>query len=65
MLSNHARHIESGLLPYEGGLFDQPAKLIELINLINTLNLEDEIERLEKQSQEARKELQRARRNGK
>jgi hypothetical protein len=64
-LSSHARHIESGLLPYEGGLYDQPAKLIESINLLNSLRIEDEIERLEKQSQEARKELQRAKRNGK
>jgi hypothetical protein len=64
-IASHARHIENGLLPYDGGLFDQPAKLIDVVNLLNSLRIEDEIESLEKQSQEARKQLQRARRNGK
>lgn len=50
-----ARHLENGLLPYSGGLMDQPSKLIELLNLINSLRLEDEIDRLEKQTKEAKK----------
>lgn len=54
-LSNHARHIENGLLPYSGGLLEQPAKLVELFNLLSTLRLEDDIERIKKQAMEAKK----------
>jgi hypothetical protein len=54
-IMTHARHIENGLLPYGGGLFDQPAKLIELYNLANSLRLEDEITRLKKEAQESKK----------
>lgn len=54
-LMSHARHIENGLLPYKGGLFDQPAKLIELYNLVNSLRIEDEIARLKKDFQEVKK----------
>lgn len=54
-LSHHARHLENGLLPYSGGLLEQPAKLIELLNLLNSLRVEDEIDRLKKQTAEARK----------
>jgi hypothetical protein len=54
-LSNHARHLENGLLPYSGGLLEQPAKLIEILNLINSLRIEDEIQRLKKQIAEAKK----------
>jgi hypothetical protein len=50
-----ARQLENGLLPYSGGLMDQPSKLIDLLSLINSLRLEDEIERLEKQTKEAKK----------
>jgi len=54
-LANHARHLENGLLPYSGGLLEQPAKLIELLNLLNSLRLEDEIDRLKKQAAEVKK----------
>jgi hypothetical protein len=58
-LSNHARHIENGLLPFDGGLFDQPSKLIEIYNMLDSLRVKDELMRLEaeskKQKQEAKK----------
>lgn len=58
-LFNHAGKIEKGLLPYEGGLFDQPAKLIQAYELMESLRLDDELQRLEaeskKQKQEAKK----------
>lgn len=58
-IQDHARHLEKGLLPYEGGLFDQPAKLVEIMMLFESLRLEDEVNRLEaenkKQKQEAKK----------
>lgn len=54
-LMGHARHLENGLLPYQGGLFDQPAKLIELYNFINSLRLDDEVARLKKEAQEYKK----------
>lgn len=52
---SHARHLENGLLPYSGGLFDQPAKLVELMGLLNSLRIEDELTRLKKQSEEAKR----------
>jgi hypothetical protein len=61
-LMSHARHLENGLLPYSGGLLEQPAKLVELLTLLNTLRLEDEINLIKKQSLEAKKT--RAKRNG-
>lgn len=54
-LMGHARHLENGLLPYSGGLLDQPAKLVELLNLLNSLRIEDEINRLKKEATEAKK----------
>jgi hypothetical protein len=58
-IKEQARHLENGLLPYSGGLFDQPAKLVEIMNLFESLRIEDEITRLEadakKQKQEAKK----------
>lgn len=58
-LANQASKIDKGLLPYEGGLFDQPAKLIEIFNLLESLRIDDELQRLEaeskKQKQEAKK----------
>jgi len=60
-IKEQARHLENGLLPYNGGLFDQPAKLVEIMNLFESLRLEDEINRLEA---EAKKQKAKAR-NGK
>lgn len=40
-----SRNFESGVLPYDGGLFDQPSKLVEAFNQINSLRIEDEIQR--------------------
>lgn len=62
-IAAHARHIESGLLPYSGGLLEQPAKLIELINLLNSLRLEDEVDRLKKQAMEAKKNGRKSNKN--
>jgi hypothetical protein len=58
----YARHIDNGLLPYAGGLLDQPAKLLEVINLINSLRVEDEIARAKAEAEKARKEAKKARR---
>jgi hypothetical protein len=34
------RHFQRGVLPFKGGLFDQPAKIIEIFNLIENLDSE-------------------------
>lgn len=57
-----ASHFKSGLLPYEGGLFEQPSKLIEVFNFVNSLMEQDELDRLEKQALEYKKQSQKARR---
>jgi hypothetical protein len=54
-IMGHARHFESGLLPYAGGLLEQPAKYVELINLIGALRIEDELTRAEAAAREAKK----------
>lgn len=54
-MMSHARHLENGLLPYAGGLMDQPAKLIELINQINGLRMEDEVNRAKAEAAKAKK----------
>lgn len=54
-LMGHARHIESGLLPYSGGLLDQPAKLVDIYNQINALRVEDEVTRAKAEADKARK----------
>jgi hypothetical protein len=43
------------LLPYAGGLYDQPAKLIELINMLNGMRTEDDVQRLQAQAEKAKK----------
>jgi hypothetical protein len=40
-----SRQFENGILPYKGGLYDQPAKLIEVFHQLNNLKIEDEISR--------------------
>jgi hypothetical protein len=52
----HARNIEKGLLPYAGGLFEQPAKLMELVSFINGLRTEDELARAKAASDKAKKD---------
>jgi hypothetical protein len=44
-----ARQFESGVLPYSGGLYDQPAKMVDIFNQINSLRIEDEISRSKQQ----------------
>jgi hypothetical protein len=39
------RQYENGILPYEGSLFSQPAKLVEVFNQTNSLRLDEEISR--------------------
>jgi hypothetical protein len=50
-----ARQFELGVLPYEGGLYDQPSKLVEVFNQINSLRIEDEISRQKAQEKEWQK----------
>jgi hypothetical protein len=38
---------EKGILPYQGGLLDQPAKIIDALNMISGLKMEDELKRAE------------------
>lgn len=52
----HARNIEKGLLPYAGGLLDQPAKFVELVAMINTLRVEDENARAKAAADKAAKD---------
>lgn len=40
-----SRQFESGILPYEGSLYSQPAKLVEVFSQINSLRIEEEIAR--------------------
>jgi hypothetical protein len=54
-LVGHARHIENGLLPYAGGLLEQPAKLIEVYGLLNSMRLSDEITQMRKQNEVAKR----------
>lgn len=61
-LMGHARHIETGLLPYAGGLLDQPNKFIELVNQINALRIEDEINRAKAEAEKAKKAARKGRR---
>jgi hypothetical protein len=49
------RHFERGLLPFPGGLMDQPAKLIECFDLIESLILEDKKNRQEQQMAQAKR----------
>lgn len=51
-----ASHFDKGILPYKGGLMDQPNKIIEAYSLISSLRKEDEIAFQKKmQSELARK----------
>lgn len=51
------RQFDKGLLPFTGGLLEQPNKIMEIFNLIETLKAENERERLERQ-QKADKRMQ-------
>jgi len=42
------RHFRLGVLPFEGGLFDQPSKLIDCFNLLENLTLELQKDQTEK-----------------
>jgi hypothetical protein len=44
------RHFERGVLPYQGGLFEQSNKLIEAYSLIESLKLEYQKDQYEAQS---------------
>ena len=43
------RHFDKGLLPFEGGLLEQPNKIMDVFNLIETLKIEHDRDRMEKQ----------------
>lgn len=49
------RHFERGLLPFPGGLMDQPAKVLECFDLIENLMIEDRKNRQEKQMAQAKR----------
>lgn len=49
------RHFESGVLPFNGGLLEQPSKIIEVFSLIESLKIENELDRLEKQKKANKK----------
>jgi hypothetical protein len=52
---------ESGVLPYDGGLLAQPAKMVECLNQIQTLKIEDEIQRTKAQEKQWQKTKLRSR----
>jgi hypothetical protein len=52
MLNVH-RHFEAGVMPYAGGLMDQPAKLIEVMGVISSHRAAREAAAYEKQKREA------------
>lgn len=56
LLIDMGRHFREGILPFEGGLFDQPAKVIDCFNLLENLNVEHQ-----KDVQEKAKKWQKAR----
>lgn len=50
------RQYEKGILPFSGGLLDQPSKMIEALNLVETLKIEWDNERITKE-QKAQKRI--------
>jgi len=42
-LISSASHFDKGILPFSGGLMDQPNKLIAAYSLINSLKKQDEL----------------------
>lgn len=49
------RHFENGILPFKGGLLEQPNKIMEVFNLIESLKIERSNERQKKQEKMAKK----------
>ena len=45
---------EKGILPFEGPLVDQPAKIVDIFNILNNFNLERQQE-MQKKNEEAMK----------
>lgn len=43
LLTIHQQY-ENGILPFSGGLLDQPSQIIEMLNFISKLKLDNEIE---------------------
>lgn len=40
MLIDNFRHFRNGVLPYQGGLMDQPCKIVDIYNLVESLTNE-------------------------
>jgi hypothetical protein len=49
-LITHAMNFDKGVLPYTGGLLDQPSKIVEAINQIQALIIEDQNNRAKEQA---------------
>lgn len=57
VLMEYFRHFERGVLPFNGGLLDQPAKTLEVFNLFESLKTEMEIDAIKKR-EKANKKVQ-------
>lgn len=55
LLLSMSKHYEHGVLPFSGGLLEQPSQVIELLEIVQSAKIEEDIEMQRKEASKWRK----------